>query len=202
MIDETISSLKKSGFSVTLYPNQAKAKDAILNLAKPFKTIGIGGSITIRQMGLPEALKRKEHILFDHWQGGLTKEDITVIRRKQLTSELFLTSAAAITADGQILNTDGIGNRTGAMCFGPTKVIIVVGVNKIVSDIERAILRRKEIAGPKRAKSLGLDTPCVKTGRCQDCDHPQRICRITVILHRRPALTDVNIIIINEDMGY
>ena len=94
------------------------------------------------------------------------------------------------------------GNRTSAMAFGPKHVVVVAGMNKVTHDTESAIRRVKEIAGPMRARSLNMDTPCAKTGRCSDCNVPQRICRITTILHRKPMMTDVSVILINEALGF
>jgi len=97
---------------------------------------------------------------------------------------------------------DGVGNRTSAMASGPKKVIIVAGLNKVSVDLESAINRVRDIAGPMRAKSLGMDTPCVQTGLCTDCNAPQRICRITTILHRCPMMTDVSVVLINSKLGF
>ena len=89
---------------------------------------------------------------------------------------------------GEIVNVDGVGNRTNAMSFGPGKVIIIAGINKLTPDLESALQRVRNIAGPMRAKSLGMQTPCAETGICSDCNSPQRICRITTILHRQPII--------------
>jgi hypothetical protein len=113
-----------------------------------------------------------------------------------------LTGTNAVTLDGILVNIDGNGNRVGAMIFGPKKVIIVVGRNKIVDgSAEDAIARIKEWASPPNAMRLSKQTPCAVTGICSDCDSPQRICRITTILDRKPTLTDIHVLVVNEDMG-
>ena len=140
--------------------------------------------------------------VYDHWQKGLSKEEDLTIRLHQVRSDCFLCSANAISATGEIVNVDGIGNRTNGMTFGPAKVVIVAGMNKVTPDVDSALRRVREIAAPMRAKSLGMQTPCAETGLCTDCNAPQRICRITTILHRKPILTDVSVVLINQAMGF
>jgi len=153
-------------------------------------------------LGLPEALAAGGKTLYDHWQNGLSRRAELEIRLQQGRSDCFICSANAVSVSGEIVNVDGVGNRTNAICFGVPKVILVVGTNKLTPDLESALRRVREIAAPMRAKSLGIDTPCAKTGRCDDCNSPQRICRITVVLHRKPMLTDVSVVLINGDLGY
>ena len=95
-----------------------------------------------------------------------------------------------------------MGKTVFAMTFGPKKVVITAGMNKVTPDLESALGRVKEIAGPMRAKSLNMDTPCAETGVCNDCNSPQRICRVTTILHRRPMLTDISVVLINQSLGF
>jgi len=115
---------------------------------------------------------------------------------------LFLSSVNALTMTGELVNRDGCGNRINAMTFGPGKVILVAGRNKVVSDLESAFGRIEETAAPIRAMSLKRMTPCVQTGYCMDCDSVERICRITSILHRCPMFTDITVVILDEDLGY
>jgi len=165
--------------------------------------VGIGGSITIRELGLIEKLKEKGTInLLDHWKEGLTPQDISEIRIQQMISDLFLTSANAITEKGEIVNIDGIGNRVNAMTYGPKKVIVIAGINKIVPDINAAIERIKRIAAPMNAKRLNLPLPCAETGYCHDCKSEKRICRILSVLMKKPGLTDIHVYLVNEKLGY
>ena len=119
-----------------------------------------------------------------------------------MQADSFFTRAKVISETGEVVNVDGVGNRTNAMCFGPKKVVIVAGMNKVRSSLDAALSRIKEVAGPMRARSLGMPTPCAETGCCQDCNTPQRICRITTILHRRPMLTDTSVVLIGEELGF
>jgi uncharacterized protein (DUF362 family) len=111
-------------------------------------------------------------------------------------------SPGVLVAGTNCVNVDAVGNRTAAMTFGPKKVIIVAGMNKVRPDLQSALERIREVAGPLRAKSLNLDTPCAKTGVCIDCNAPKRICEVTTILHRKPWMTDISVILVNESLGY
>ncbi len=139
---------------------------------------------------------------FVAWEGELFGEENKKIRLAQGRSDCFICSANAISATGEIVNVDAVGNRTAAMTFGPKKVIIVAGMNKVRPDLASALERIKEVAAPMRAKSLNLETPCAKTGVCSDCNVPKRICEVTTILHRKPWMTDVSVVLINESLGY
>jgi hypothetical protein len=123
------------------------------------------------------------------------------LSRKALTSDVFVASTNALTEDGKLLNVDATGNRVAAMFFGPKKVIIVAGVNKIVKDIDAAEKRVREWAAPQNAKRLNRKTPCAETGVCADCRSPQRICNIYVTLAKRPSRTEVVVILVGENLG-
>jgi hypothetical protein len=168
----------------------------------PKQSIGVGGSLTIRGLGILEKLEAQGHAIYDHWKPGLSKENILEIRKSQMTSDLFLSSANAITLNGELVNIDGIGNRVNSTNFGPGKVILVVGYNKIVEDVQEAIKRIKNVAAPLNARRLNIDVPCAKAGKCVDCNSPNRICRVIVIHERKPSLTDILIILVGEELGY
>ena len=171
-------------------------------MAGDHETFGFAGSDTTRGIGLIEELKKKGKTVYDHWQKGLSREQDLEIRKKQVLSDCFLCSANAISVTGEVINVDGIGNRTNGMTFGPKKVFIVAGMNKVTADLESGLKRISEVAAPMRAKSLSMETPCAETGLCSDCNAPQRICRATVILHRKPVLTDISVILIKEALGF
>jgi hypothetical protein len=194
--------LKKHQFDAHFVPDVESARDLVFSMISDYATFGFGGSDTLRSLGIPETLKAEGKTIYDHWEPGLTREAEMEIRLQQGRCDCFLCSANAVSVTGEIVNVDGVGNRTNAMCFGAGKVILVVGANKISLDLESALSRVREVAGPMRAKSLGMDTPCAETGICSDCNAPQRICRITTILHRKPMLTDVSVILVNTTLGY
>jgi hypothetical protein len=202
-IGETcVQNLKKHGFDAHLFGSAREATRFVVETVSQMETFGFGGSDTTRSLGILEELKARGKVVYDHWEPGLSGKQDLDIRRHQSQADCFLCSANAVSLSGEVVNVDGIGNRTSSMAFGPKKVVILVGMNKVTPDLDSAIRRVKEVAAPMRAKSLNMETPCAKTGICSDCNAPQRICRITTILHRKPMLTDVAVVLINESLGF
>ncbi len=201
-IDATLEALKKHGFGAKFFETRKEAADFILDAAKDCETVGIAGTHTVRALQVLPILEELGKTIYDHWKFKPGEPEELDCRKKQMTSDLFLTSANAVTMTGEIVNKDGAGNRINAMTFGPKKVIIVMGKNKIVTDLNDALDRIETTAGPIRAASLKRKTPCASTGVCMDCESPERICRITSILHRQPMLSNITVGILNEDLGY
>jgi hypothetical protein len=197
-----LTALTKNEFGARAVADIDAARDLLLRLSKGHATYGFGGSDTIRQLGLIEAFKSQGKTLYDHWQADQSPETDLRLRLEQGRCDCFFCSANAISTSGEIVNVDGIGNRTNAMTFGPRKVFIVAGMNKVTTSLEAALRRVREVAAPMRAKSLNRQTPCAKTGICQDCKSPQRICRVTAILHRKPILTDITVVLIHQSLGF
>jgi L-lactate utilization protein LutB len=204
MVQVTLENLKKNGFASLYVPSKEEAVKKVLDLIPKNAKVGLGGSVTMREIGLVKALNERGNILADHWSPGISKEDARKARHNQLTSDIFLTSTNAVTMDGKLLNIDGTGNRVGAMIFGPRKVIIVAGVNKIVQDLDEAMKRVRNVATPMNAKRLESKTPCYFTGICVEdkCQLPERLCHIITILERRPNETDTTVMIVGERLGY
>ncbi|MGD8250922.1 MAG: lactate utilization protein [Desulfobacterales bacterium] len=200
--EQCVKQLRGRGYDAALALSVNAAQSMILKMVTDYETFGFGGSMTTRAMGLIEELRIMGKTVYDHWDKTLSAESVAETRKRQGRCDCFLCSANAITVDGEIVNIDGIGNRASAMMFGPRKVIVVAGVNKIARNLPDALARAKNVAAPIRAKSLGCDTPCAETGFCTDCRSPRRICCITTIFHQRPQQTDMSVILINEDMGY
>ncbi|MFN3699565.1 MAG: lactate utilization protein [Dictyoglomus sp.] len=201
-LKRTAEFLKERGFEVFLVKDKEEAKNVVLKLIPENATVGIGGSITIREIGVIEELEKRGNKVIHHWKEGLTPEEDFEIRRQELLSDVFLSSVNALTFSGEIVNMEGIGNRVAAQIFGPKKVIIVVGKNKLVVNLETAIWRIKNIVTPLNAKRLKLELPCVEEGYCIDCNHPKKICRITTILEAPPARTPFYVVLVNEELGF
>ncbi|MFH1488430.1 MAG: lactate utilization protein [Pseudomonadota bacterium] len=200
--DQCVSALKNHGFDAHFAADIDEAREVVLGLVSGYQSFGFGGSGTTRSIGIIEALKTMGKTVFDHWQQGLSKEEDLEIRLQQGRCDCFLCSANAVSITGEIVNVDGAGNRTNGMCFGTKKVVIIAGMNKVRPDLDAALRRVREVAAPMRAKSLNFKTPCAETGVCNDCNSPQRICRITTILHRRPMLSDISVVLINQAIGF
>lgn len=196
-VEKLIENLKKKRYEVEYFDTAAEAAKAVLGYIGTGRTVGIGGSVTVQDMGLYEKLQENGCTVSWHWKDG-KKET----RDKALASEYYLASANAITESGNIFNIDGNGNRVASMVYGPGTTILLIGINKIAADDEAAIARVKNVACPKNAVRLGLDTPCAKLGRCIDCASPSRMCNVLVGLYGRPGGKDIRIILIGEEAGY
>lgn len=201
-VTRTLKALKKNGFLAYFVPKAKEAEQLVLDFVGKGMRVGLGGSATLREMGLVDRLKEKETLLLDHWDESLSFEETLRVRKEQLTCDVFLSSVNAVTEQGELVSRDGIGNRTSAMTFGPGKVFLLAGTQKVVPDLSAAIRRIDEVAAPMRAKSLHIDLPCTREKGCVDCNDPHRLCRATLILHRRPILTDITVILIGERLGY
>lgn len=201
-VSRTLKALKKNEFLARFFPTSEEAKQFVLDSIQEGMRVGLAGSATVREMNLADALNRKGAVLLDHWDETLTFEETLSIRKGQLLCDVLLSSVNALTETGELVSRDGIGNRTSAMTFGPGKVFLLAGTQKIVPDLHAAFRRIREVAAPMRARSLNMDLPCTKGKGCVDCNDPNRICRATLILHRRPILTDITVILIGEALGY
>ncbi|MEW6616675.1 MAG: lactate utilization protein [Thermodesulfobacteriota bacterium] len=199
---KAVEALKKNAFEAQYVDDEETARVEILKLIPKEAKVGVGGSMTMRQIGVLDVLEEKGNVIYDHWKPGLSPEDVLKIRKAHLTCDVFLTSANAVTMEGMLVSTDGAGNRVGAMMFGPGKVIIVAGANKIVNDLHSAFRRIKEVATPQVVKDMGLEIPCAVTGFCSDCNSPMRACRATVILERKPFFSDIHVLIVGKDLGF
>ncbi len=204
-VENTLTSLRRNGFEALYLPTVEEAVSKVVGMVPEGSIVGIGGSVTLREMGLLKALEERGVELADHWEArkrGASGEEVMRIRRLHLNSDVFITSTNAITETGELINVDGTGQRVAAMIFGPKKVIVVAGVNKIVGDLDEGLWRASNVASPMNAKRLSRKTPCAKTGECSDCDSPERICNITTVIHRRPRSTDLTVILVGEELGY
>jgi hypothetical protein len=200
-VERTIHALKKNNFEAIFVPDSKAAFEEVMKRIPDGATVGVGGSVTLTQIGLLNAIeKRNIHLIWPAEQAKNMDERMELIR-KSFSSDIFLTGTNAITEDGKLFNVDATGNRVGAMFIGPKKTIILSGVNKIVKDIDAAEKRVREWVAPQNAKRLNRKTPCVETGVCADCSSPGPICNIYVTLAKKPARTDVVVILVGEKLG-
>lgn len=202
MLQDVVKALNGRDFDAAYFSDVEQANDELLRTIPTNASVGIGGSVTIRELGIIEKLEKRGNKVTHHWKKDIPKEKNREVRLAEGTADYYLTSANALTKYGDIINIDGIGNRVAHMIYGPDNVIIVAGYNKIVTDIDEGILRSKEVAAVKNAHRLGLKTPCAPTGKCIDCNAPTRICRVTTIIQYRPWQTNIRVILINENLGF
>lgn len=194
--------LERNFFDARYVATGAEAIDAIAALVKPGMRVGFGGSMSVKGLGAQDRVRELGAVVLDHNAPGLDPASKLEILRAQLTCDLFVSGSNALTLDGELVNMDANGNRVGALSFGPRKVVVVVGANKIVRDLEEALARIETLAAPRNNKRLDRPNPCVKTGICMDCMGESRSCRILQVLSRRPALSDFTVIVVGEALGY
>ncbi len=196
-----VKALEGREFDARFFPTREEAVVAVAEVVGPDAAVGCGGSWTVRQIGLLEALRERGNQVFAH-EADMDFEETTRVRKQALLCPVYLSGANAITMRGEIVNTDGIGNRVAGISFGPGKVVVVAGYNKLVPDLDAAFERIREIAAPVNAARYGGDVPCVEKGRCYECTKPASICRITTIIRQRPMMTDFKVFLIGETLGF
>jgi L-lactate utilization protein LutB len=198
--------LERNNFEAFLADNAAKAKEIVqkeILVKTGAKSVSWGGSLTFTSTGLYAAMKNHPDLeVLDVFDKGLSDEEKVELRRRALLVDLFITGTNAVTETGKLVNLDMYGNRIAAITFGPKHVVILVGRNKIVPDVEEAMFRIKNYAAPINAMRLDKKTPCVKTSYCEDCKSSDRICNTWTITEKSFPKGRIKVILINEDMGF
>ena len=205
-LNDVKEALNANNFDAVVVDNAMEAKTRVLEKMIPetgVKSISWGGSLTFIATGIYDAVKENDDLkVLDTFAKGLTAEEMQERRRQSLLVDLFITGSNAVTETGQLVNLDMFGNRIGAITFGPKHVIILVGRNKIVTDLDEAMFRIKNYAAPVNTMRLGKKTPCSKTSYCEECKSPDRICNTWTITEKSFPKGRVKVVLINEDMGF
>jgi len=201
-VSVTLDALRKNKFDSYFFESRAKAKKFILDQINPQETVGIGGSITLREdLQIVEEIRQRGNVVYDHWEAEDSVQRLG-LARKQREVDVFLSGINAITSDGILVNLDGGGNRVASLCSGPKKVIVAAGVNKLVNNLDSAIDRVRNKAAPLNAMRLKINTPCVETGICSDCNSNERICAaLLILLEKTKHIEHFVVILVNEEMG-
>ena len=192
--------LEKREYSAVCFETIEEAKAHILSEIKEKETIGIGGSMTVRSMGLDALLSVRGNEVFWHWNAK--PGEGFAMQKQAAFADVYLCSANAVTEDGILVNIDQFGNRLSGMMFGTGRVSIIIGKNKLVGTIEEGLDRIKNVVAPQNARRLNLNTPCAKLGKCTDCNSPQRMCHATLLLERKPGTHPIEVVLVNEEIGY
>jgi len=214
----TVANLQKRNINAQYCASRREALNTLLDMVPQGATVARGDSITVDQIGIiPELLKRQQNAVIDPFRWDAegyytdTAEDRRQMYREAFFADIFLAGTNAVTMDGKLVNVDGLGNRVAAMIFGPEKVLLVAGVNKIVQDVDEAMERIRQFAGPLNARRHYekhhcdelADLPCVRTGRCVNCTHDRKICCYWVIIDGA-ALSEkgrINVVLVGEELG-
>ena len=186
---------------VKVFDNIDYATDYILSSIPTDMTVGIGNSRTLKDMNISQKLSSRGSIVYDKTMAR-EKEEIIQIKKKSLTCDYYITSSNAVSSDGHIVNIDHSGNRVAAMIFGPDKVFVVIGTNKIVSTLAEAKYRTRNVSAPLNAKRAGYNPPCIEVGHCVDCKSPERVCYNHVVIEGQHIKDRLTLIVIKDNLGF
>lgn len=212
-LERVAENLRKNQMEAYVVPDKAAAYAKVKELLKPGDTVSVGGSKTLDQCDILSLLRSGEYNFLDRYEPGLSREQITEIYRKSFFADAYLCSSNAVTEDGVLYNVDGNSNRVTAIGYGPASVILVVGKNKIVRDLDEAVYRVKTIAAPLNAMRLNCKTPCAKLGHCISLDtkeHPEmadgcqtsgRICCNYLVSGQQRHPGRIKVILVDEELG-
>jgi hypothetical protein len=205
-LERASKALTDNFFEATIHQSLAEAEDHVLGTIVPAaspRSVGFGGSATLASSQLVSRLKAVPGLeVIDRNDPSFPPEVRAELSRKTLLCDLFVCSSNAVTIDGELVNIDKFGNRVAALTFGPLKVALLVGRNKIVGDVHQGIHRAKSVAAAANAIRLSIDTPCAKTAKCFDCKGPTRLCGTTVITSRSFPAGRIHVLLINQDLGF
>ncbi len=201
LLENTAAALRANRFEAEVYGSGREAAAAVLEFAGSGRKIGLGGSMTVTGLGLPAALEAAGNTVVTH-KPGMEAEERRAVWLAALSADLYLASPQAVTFDGKLVLIDGNGNRCAAVTWGPRKIILLAGINKLAKDQEEGLWRARNRAAIANNIRLRRDNPCVKTGRCSDCSSPSRICNAVTMLWKKPSYSDIRVLLINEELGY
>ncbi|MBQ8403171.1 MAG: lactate utilization protein [Clostridia bacterium] len=211
-IEKTIENLKKNNMETFLVKSREEARVLALSMIPEGAVCAHGGSVTLNECGITEALKCGKYTYLDRNNPALTAEEKEEMMLRAQTCDVYLSSSNAITEEGELYNVDGNSNRVSNLLYGPKKVIFVAGVNKIVKDLDEAVVRVKTVAAPLNCKRLGCNTYCAKEGKCvslvqggnmpKGCNSDDRICVNFTVMARQRKKDRVKVILVEEELGY
>ena len=191
--EKLTKNLTQRGFQVSHFATAREAA-AYLDSQISGTTVAFGGSMTLKELDLYPILSKHNQVVW-HWEGGTLEE--------AMGTEVYITSANGLAETGEIINIDGTGNRVAATIYGHKRVYFVVGSNKIAPDYDAALWRARNVAAPKNAQRLKRNTPCaVKADKCYNCNSPDRICKGLVVLYQKMRAMDMEVVLIDQELGY
>lgn len=201
-LERTAKALRENRMEAYIAANRDEAREKLLSLLPPVCTVTHGGSVTLAECGVPEALRAGGYTYLDRGAPGLRPDEVQKLYRDAFSADCYLGSANAVTEKGEIFNVDGNGNRVAAYIFGPKSVILIVGMNKIVPDVDAALERLRSTAAPANVARLNGSAPCSKTGHCMNCRSESRICCDYVVQGYQRIPGRIKVILVAETLGY
>ena len=209
-VEKAMKNLEKNNMNAFYVETKEEVIPLIETLVNEGATVAVGGSVTLGELGILDYLRGGKYTFYDRFTPGYTQEQIDEVFIKSMGVDAYFCSTNAVTEEGELYNVDGYANRVAAIAYGPKKVIMLVGVNKIVPTLDDAIKRVKTVAAPKNAVRLSCKTFCAVKGHCVDmeggigkgCDSPERLCRSYLVSSKQKHAGRINVILINEALGY
>lgn len=201
-IEKVINALEKHNMKGIFVRNEEELKEVLKGLIQEESIVGIGDSVTLLETGVLDFLREGSYTFLDKYREGITSEEKKQIYIQNFSADTFLCSTNALTEEGELYNIDGNGSRVAPMIYGPKQVIIIVGINKLVRNLEEAERRVRNYVAPIDAKRLNKDTPCTKLGHCVDCKSPDRICNDFVTITGQFVKDRIKVIIVPKSLGY
>lgn len=196
-----VKNMQRRGFEAYYCANKEEALAKALELIPETDVVSWGGSATIAEVGLLDAVKQRNKVI--DRDTAKSPEEKVELMRQGLLCDTFIMSSNAISSDGQLINIDGNGNRVAALIFGPKQVIVIAGLNKVAGSFDAALDRARNVAAPINAQRFaGLATPCAKTGLCANCQSPDSICAQFVITRRSRTVGRIKVILVGEKLGF
>jgi len=205
-IEETLKNLLANNFEAMFSEDRDAVKQIVLSSISKDAIVGVGDSATVRQLEIVEEFEKKGFRVLNPFSRELTTDPTKTMVRDNISRQIFscdvlVSGTNAVTMDGKLVNIDAVGNRVASMIFGPKKVFIITGKNKIVKDVDEALYRIKNLIAPFHARTKGFATPCAQTGKCSNCSAPKRICSVISIIEKKPWRTQISVVLVNEDLG-
>lgn len=201
-ITRTVQAINKNNMNGYYAKDREELIRIIEDIVSENSLVSCGGSMTLFETGVMEHLRSGRYKFLDRYKEDITREEVVNMFKESFFADAYFTSSNAVTENGELYNVDGNGNRVAAMLYGPEKVIVICGVNKIVKNVEEAIKRNRECAAPINAKRLNKETSCSKVGYCMDCKSKDRICNEYTLIKRQNRKERMHIIFLNENLGY
>lgn len=209
-VERTLKALERNRMTALYVSNKAAALEALEQQLDDGDMVGVGGSVTLDQIGALDLLRSGRYQFLDRYAAGLTPEQVGEVHRRCFFADAYVSSVNAVTESGELYNVDGNANRVAAITFGPRKVVLVVGINKLVPDLDAAVARVKTIAAPQNVRRLHCTTGCAESGVCvganggmaDGCRSAGRICCTYTVHGQQREEGRIRVILVGEELGY
>lgn len=201
-IKRTLENLEKNQMKGHYIESASELETLVKSLLSPGDVVSVGGSMTLFETNMIELLRSGEYEFLDRYAEGMTPEKLRSLYRQSFSANTYLMSTNALTENGELYNVDGSGNRVASLIYGPDRVIVIAGINKLVRNLDEAIVRNRQLSAPSNCARLDTKTPCTITGECMDCHSPDRICCNYVTTSYQRIKDRIHVIIVGEPLGY